>query len=311
MSISDDNWSRFKQNLELILYEKNIRVEGKKQLDNGEQWIIASEDLEELILDIYPGKYEIRCVPRPKGSPVFNEIFSQLESIRLTGIPVNHNYIGTDESGKGDFFGPLVISGFHSNEEINAELYKIGVKDSKKMDDEAVIHMAHAIQELFPGKYYTFSLEPEKYNAWYSQCRLEGKNLNHLLARGHARVIEELLENGNQTNTIVADLFGDPEYIRSALYQQGQKISLMETEHASFYMGVAASGILAREAFLTWLRSYSDLYSVEIPKGASSKAIEAGKVIISKHGRDMLKKTCKLHFKTLKKVLSGSEGEPK
>lgn len=311
MGISEESWNCFKQNLELILYEKNLHVEGKKQLDNGEHWIISSENLEELILDIYPGKYEIRCVPRPKDSSIFNEIYIQLESIRLTGTPINHNYIGTDESGKGDFFGPLVISGFHSNEEINAELYKIGVKDSKKMDDITVIQMAQVIRRLFPGRYYIFSLEPEKYNAWYSQCRLEGKNLNHLLARGHSRVIEELLENGNQTDIIVADLFGDPEYIKSALYQHGQKISLMETEHASFNMGVAASGILARETFLTWLKTNSELYSVEIPKGASSKAIEAGKILISKHGRDVLKKTCKLHFKTLKKILSARAGEIK
>lgn len=297
-------WANFKQNLELILYQRELQIEGMKSMDFGEQWFITSNDFEQLILDIYPGEYEIRCVPRPKDNPLFNKIYSDIEGIRLVGIPSLQDYIGTDESGKGDFFGPLVIAGFHSSRSIDAELYKIGVKDSKKMDDETVCLMSKTIRELFPDRFYVLSLEPERYNLWYSQGRLAGKNLNHLLARGHCLVIEELLEKGNQTDTIVADLFGDPEYIHSALYQGGQKLSLMEAEKASLYMGVATAGILARETFLAWLKQQSELYAVDIPKGASMKVVETGKQLISRYGRDVLKKVCKLHFKTLRQIIA-------
>jgi len=303
MKTGNENWAIFKQNLELILYRHDLQLEGTKSMDSGEQWIISSPDFERLLLDIYPGKYETRCVPRPKDNPLFLKIYSDIEALRLVSVPSYPDYIGTDESGKGDFFGPLVIAGFHSNQKIDAELYKLGMKDSKKMDDAAVCQMSKTIQELFPDRFYILSLEPERYNTWYSQGRLAGSNLNHLLAKGHAMVIEELLESGIQTEIILADLFGDPEYIQNALYQSGQKLSLIETEHASLQMGVAAAGVLARETFLTWLKQHSELYALDIPKGASTKAIEAGKLLLARYGRDALKKTCKLHFKTLKQVI--------
>ena len=42
-------------------------------------------------------------------------------------------HIGTDESGKGDFFGPLVIAGVLVDEKNAQHFLNLGIKDSKKL----------------------------------------------------------------------------------------------------------------------------------------------------------------------------------
>ena len=45
--------------------------------------------------------------------------------------------IGVDESGKGDFFGPLVIAGAFLNEAAAHNMMEIGVRDSKMIKSDA------------------------------------------------------------------------------------------------------------------------------------------------------------------------------
>jgi len=204
-------------------------------------------------------------------------------------------YIGVDESGKGDFFGPLVIAGVISSEVLNEELIKIGVKDSKKLSDKKIFQLAEKIKEICI--YDIVIIKPKRYNEL-----TENLNLNKLLAWGHARAIENLLEKAEEENLkvekIISDQFGDELYLLNALMKRGRKIQLVQMYKAEVDPAVASASILARAIFLTQLRKMSEKYGVEIPRGVSAKVINVANEIVKKFGKDELLNVAKVHFKT-------------
>lgn len=217
----------------------------------------------------------------------------------LNEIPLPH--IGTDESGKGDYFGPMVVAGVIIDTKSKSILEGLNMKDSKLLSDRRCHELASKIREICRGKYEEVELPPHRYNALYENFRKEGKNLNHLLAWGHARAIESLL-NRQPCPLAIADQFGDEHYLRSRLMEKGRQIQLIQTPKGECHLAVAIASILARDKFLSRLKRLSEEYQIELPKGASEAVILAGKVIVEKKGAGVLAKVAKLHHKTTKKI---------
>jgi len=214
------------------------------------------------------------------------------------------NYIGVDESGKGDFFGPLVIAGVVSNENLNKELEKFGVKDSKKLSDKRVFELSEKIKEVCIVNVVV--IKPKRYNEL-----TEKLNLNKLLAWGHARVIENLLKEiekvGFKCSSAISDQFGDENYLLNSLMQMGKKINLIQTPKADETdIAVASASILARAEFLKQLKILSEKYGMNFPKGAGQNVINFANEFVKKFGKDELKNVAKIHFKTKKQILSQS-----
>jgi ribonuclease HIII len=218
----------------------------------------------------------------------------------LIEVPLPH--IGTDESGKGDYFGPMVITGVLIDSAAEAALKELGVKDSKMLTDKRCKELALKIRNLLPGKYEEIEILPERYNQLYEQFKAEGKNLNHLLAWGHARAIESLLQKWTCSHAI-ADQFGDENYIRSKLMEKGKKLQLIQLPKGERYVAVATASILARDRFLSRMESFRDGYEIELPKGASDTVVSAAKQFIQANGKNSLGKIAKLHHKTTRKIL--------
>ena len=218
-----------------------------------------------------------------------------------TAVPFPH--IGTDESGKGDYFGPLVIAGVWVDEALQDSLAQIGVRDSKKLSDRQCLELAAKIRELCQGKYHVVEISPDKYNQLHEQFVREKKNLNHLLAWGHARAIEDLLTR-QSCNQAIADQFGDEKYIASKLMEKGKTINLLQTPKAERFIAVAAASVLARDRFLSRLIQLSNEAGITLPKGASPAVVGAAKQIVQEHGPEALRKFAKLHFKTTASVLA-------
>lgn len=217
-------------------------------------------------------------------------------------VAVSWPHIGTDESGKGDYFGPLVIVGVWADKSLAEALAEIGVRDSKKLSDAQCQKLATAIRELCHGKYHVVEISPERYNQLHDQLVGEKKNLNHLLAWGHARAIESLLSK-QSCDQAIADQFGDEKYIASKLMEKGRTLNLLQTPKAERFIAVAAASVLARDLFLSRLKQLSQEAGLTLPKGASPAVIETAKQIVQKHGADALRKFAKLHFKTTASVL--------
>ena len=209
---------------------------------------------------------------------------------------------GIDESGKGDFFGPLVIAAVFADDITQKRYRKIGVRDSKTIKSGSKIKtMAEAIRKASDGKFAVVIVGPESYNRLYDKIG----NLNRLLAWGHARAIENLLEKAPECPRMLSDKFGSEHLIRNALLKNGRTVKLEQRTKAESDVAVAAASILARDTFLRQMEKLGASLHLELPRGASPAVENAARELVAQHGVDELGKFAKLHFKTLEKVLPG------
>jgi len=246
-----------------------------------------------------------------KGAKEFVEFTIEPEIIgeAKLGYDELHNpemfqpHLGIDESGKGDFFGPLVIAGVFVDGDLPRKLLDLGVKDSKQISsDQKALDLADAIKDLVTlDRCNVVVISPEKYNELYVKFR----NLNALLAWGHATVIENLLTRWPKCPRALSDKFGHETLIQRALKAHGKLILLQQRTKAESDIAVAAASILARAAFLTRLKFLGERVGVTLPKGASAQVKAAAKELVKKSGADALKSVCKFHFKTYREVIDG------
>ena len=203
--------------------------------------------------------------------------------------------IGTDESGKGDFFGPLVVAAVHIMPDDEEYLRNMGVCDSKLLGDSKAVGIAENIRDEF--KYSIVAIGPEKYNEIYSEM----KNVNKILGWAHARAIEDLLEEVDCQHA-VTDQFGDKSHVENALMKKGRRIQLQQRPRAEEITAVAAASILARAEFLNRLAELGARFSTTLPKGASSRVDDAARGFVRRHGREALEHVAKMHFKNSTRI---------
>jgi len=204
--------------------------------------------------------------------------------------------IGIDESGKGDYFGPLVIAAVLVTPPDEPDLRLIQVRDSKRISDGRILEMAPDIRQVC--RHSVVAIGPKRYNELYEKI----KNLNRLLAWGHARALENILAQ-TECTLAISDQFGDERFILNALLEKGKSIQLIQRPKAEDDLAVAAASILARAEFLTRLKKLSDEIGIALPKGASPAVEMAARTIVRKLGRAGLEGVAKLHFKTTQAVL--------
>jgi ribonuclease HIII len=204
-------------------------------------------------------------------------------------------HFGIDESGKGDFFGPLVIAGVYVDREIARTFLDAGIQDSKRIGSDARIHALAEVIRTTPGAIGdTVSIGPERYNDMYEKFG----NLNSLLGWGHARVIENLLERKPDCPRALSDKFADASVIQKALLQHGQKIELEQRTKAESDLAVAAASILAREVFINWLDRKGKAMGIKLGRGVSADVKETARKLVEKGGPEALRPVAKVHFRT-------------
>jgi ribonuclease HIII len=208
-------------------------------------------------------------------------------------------HIGVDESGKGDFFGPLVIAGVYVDGDIARALRAIGAVDSKRIGtDDRIEKMAAEIRKI-PGLVSeVIQIGPDRYNELYAKFG----NLNRLLAWGHAKVIENLLERVPGCPRAISDQFANPAVLKRALQERGKGIELIQRTKAESDPAVAAASILAREKFVLWLRRTGEALQIALPKGVSPLVKENARLLVARDGPGSLRQVAKLHFKTALEV---------
>jgi ribonuclease HIII len=211
------------------------------------------------------------------------------------GHALNNPLIGTDESGKGDFFGALAVAAVYVTPETAVELAAAGVRDCKLMNDSAVLMRAGHIQKI--TAHSVVVLMPEEYNARHD----EEKNLNRILAWCHARAIEDVLEKV-ECDHVLTDQFGDKRLVEAALMEKGRKVILEQRPRAEENIAVAAASVLARAKVLDVLRELGDEYGTEFPKGAGEPVDAAARGFVRAFGKGELRKVAKVHFKNAQRL---------
>jgi ribonuclease HIII len=212
-------------------------------------------------------------------------------------FPPEKGRIGTDESGKGDYFGPLVVAGVFVPEDQQNVLKELGIRDSKKISDNRVRELADLLKKGY--KHSLVAIGPEKYNELYTKLR----NLNRILAWAHSRAIENILEEVN-CSVAVTDQFGDKSFVLNALMKKGREIELIQKPKAEEDLAVAAASIMARAEFLKRLYFLSQDVGLDLPKGSSSLVEEAGLKLVKLHNAEILNKFAKKHFKITRRILA-------
>jgi len=216
-------------------------------------------------------------------------------------------HFGVDESGKGDFFGPLVISGVYVDRGIARKLLDAGVQDSKRIGSDARIRtLGQIIRKTAGGLIETVLIGPERYNELYEKFG----NLNSLLGWGHARVIENLLARKPDCPRALSDQFADARVIKQSLLQHGRKIDIQQRPKAESDIAVAAASILARETFIGWLERRGKELGLRLERGVSARVKETAKNLVEKSGPRRLREVAKVHFRTAHEIAPDAYAAP-
>src|SRR5436309_6872915 len=208
-------------------------------------------------------------------------------------------HFGVDESGKGDFFGPLVVAGVYVDSGIARKLLDAGVVDSKRVSSDARIRaLADTIRTSSLGLAETVLIGPAKYNELYEKFG----NLNRLLGWGHARVIENLLAKKPACPRSLSDQFADARVINASLLKHGRKIVIQQRPRAESDIAVAAASVVAREAFINWLERKSKELGIRLERGVSPGVKEAARKLVELNGPGALREVAKVHFRTAHEI---------
>ena len=276
----------------------------------------ASKDSEKVNVAVYTSG---KLVVQGKGTTDFVQFY--LEPVLLGEARIGYEHIldptmlesriGVDESGKGDFFGPLVVAGVYVNEAVVRNFMEIGVRDSKLIKSDArIAEIAKQIRATPGCMFDVVAIGPEAYNRLHAKMR----NVNDILGWGHARVIENLLakvdsaiarKSGANCKKAISDQFGNKNIIKRALMERGKKIELVQRHKAESDLAVAAASIIARDGFVRRLGVLGKEFGVKLPKGASQAVVDTARELAVKHGREALDRAVKMHFRTAQKVLEG------
>lgn len=259
-----------------------------------------------LLVTVYEKKNKLLL--QGKGTDDFIEFTLEPQVTGLLPVPEETEeeggrmeaHFGIDESGKGDYFGPLVVAGVYVDGSISATLRKLGVCDSKLVGSSARIRsLAEGIRRVPGIRFHLVSIGPERYNQLYPEFR----NLNRFLAWGHATVIEGLASKVPECPMALSDQFANPVVLKRALAAKKLSIRLEQRVRAESDVAVAAASILARERFVNWMDAAGEAAGMKLPLGASGQVVKAARRLVALHGEEMLPKVAKMHFKTTQSVL--------
>ena len=216
-------------------------------------------------------------------------------------LPRDRPWAGVDESGKGDYFGPLVSAAVCVDPATAEALTALGVADSKRLSDGRVEKLAPQVRDAVTCTVTVVA--PPRYNDLYEQLRREGRRLNDLLAWAHARSIEDLLAAGAQPAYAIVDQFAEARVVEGRLMAgtRERALRVVQVPRAEADVAVAAASILARDEFLRRLGG--------LPKGGGSpQVVAAARAIFERGGEDALASVAKLHFATTARVLERPTG---
>lgn len=230
----------------------------------------------------------------------------EITGVALLGYDEIHSpeqfspHFGVDESGKGDFLGPLVIAGVYVDEPLAKHFRDHGIRDSKGISSDKKIRELAALIRNSQAPIERILIAPLKYNELYQQF----KNLNFLLAWGHARVLENLCIRVPTCSRALSDKFANERVLQRALQEKGKKLQLDQRTKAESDYAVAAASIIAREGFINWLEEKGGNLGGTLPKGVSLKVKERARALLKEHGPHILPQIAKMHFKTAAEILS-------
>jgi len=279
-------------------------VIGEKALPYGRQYQLAQYGATKAVLSCYFGKKGFKFVPAGKAADDLAATLGGRAPARSSrpaggddpfslGLP----RVGADESGKGDFFGPLVVAAWRLEEEDVEVLRDLGVADSKALADSRIERIAGRLEDL--GRGAVLSLMPREYNVRYA----ESGNLNVLLSEMHADCIRSLFERtGPGPRNVIIDQYARNTHGLKDRAELPPGCRLVTRPKGEADPAVAAASILARAEFVRALRDLGHEFGHALPPGAGAPVLKAGREFVRLFGRERLPEVAKVHFATSQKL---------
>lgn len=300
--------------VKIDLSEADISVTDEKEINYGCK-LTCTKGADKASVNVYYGKKGFSTVIQGKTSKlkdllqtIMNKTHNKNVNITSTkgmdrsgqgiirpdDVP---SWIGCDESGKGDVFGPLCAAACLLTKEEEAYFQGLGVCDSKALTDRKILELDEEIRKRLGNRCVFKVLMPSEYNKAYDACRQRRENLNHLLGRVHGENILCLLSK-YKCPCIIVDKFGKDEYVLRPLRQVAQDHRIIQVPRGERDTAVAAASIVARAAFVRAMETLQEQYDMVFPKGAYAGVSGALHEFRRRYGDDELYRVGKLNFKT-------------
>lgn len=297
------------------LQKKKFVVNPYRDISYGIQFLIFLEKRSGM-LRIYEGKNGIKLDYSQVKDPSFLSLLkTEIEDITKVYEPPKpiidpnekdvetfefededpSDLIGIDESGKGDYFGPLVVAAVRITPELTEQLSGLGITDSKKLSDSSIKYLAEII--IKRCQHALIVMGNKSYNTIYEKT----KNLNHILAWAHMKVLEDTLKQGYCPN-VLCDQFASASLLKNTLRAKKIDVTLYQRPKAESNLAVACASILARYNFIDQIEKMSASYSFNFPKGASDHVLNMAEEFVEEFGDDELSIVSKTHFKLTEKL---------
>ena len=291
------------------IFNANGIAAEEKPLQYGKQLVLTSGG-DKATLSVYNGKKGLKLVWSGKNAAFTDkckalateEAAESADYCLLKNLPEFKGvWAGSDESGKGDFFGPLVVASVICDEKSAAQLFSLGVKDCKIVSDKDVLKLREAIEQAAVSC-AVLALTPKMYNYRYAQIKAAGQNLNHLLSSGHAAALCAALAKYPACNYALVDRFAVHNNIRGMVNAKFPHVNVVQMPKAEADIAVAAASVLARAEFLRIMADLEAQAGMHLPKGGGNAATDCAKLLANKLGKEALGNFVKLHFANYKRI---------
>jgi len=292
-----------------------LDIVSEKKINYGHQFVMQIAQAK-LTLNIYNGKKGLTYV-FTGDSALENKVRELLaDQKKATGLGKNvaetdtNNlsafpqglWAGSDESGKGDFFGSLVVAAVVVDDTTAAKLAAAGVKDCKLLADKKILELEDVIKAIVVD-YSVLELKPKIYNLRYEQVAAQGGKLNQLLGYGHVAALSQVLERHADCHQALIDQFTTSTVNIQQLQKRFPNCTVRQQPKAESNLAVAAASVLARARFLHTMEELAQQAGeLEFPKGGSDAATACARTLAGKFGKESLRNYVKLHFSNYKRL---------
>ena len=267
-----------------LLQLEGLTVNPYREINYGLQFLVFKDDTSGFVR-IYDGKKGLRfdfsqlkdhdfsifvqaiLTEKPKKETLSDLITNKEKDVEKLNFKDKDpdDLIGIDESGKGDYFGPLVIAAVRVTADQKKSLESLGITDSKKLSAHSISFLAKQI--IKRCQHTVLIMGNQSYNEVYAKYG----NLNHMLAWGHLKVLEDTLKQGDCKHAL-SDQFGNASLLKSSLRAKDLKVTLYQRPRAESNIAVACASILARHNFVSQMDEMSEHYKITFPKGSTKKS---------------------------------------
>lgn len=284
--------------------KKMIEYYKDKKRDKEIPYVIFQADDEDTVVTMYTsGKVMFQGTSADVDAAMWKEMDgSTLDTSKKDDTSIYHNCtsVGSDEVGTGDYFGPIVVTATYVKKEDVKFLEELGIRDSKKINDEKIKKIAPEIAKRI--KYRSTILTNQEFNDKYSK----NMNMNKIKAILHNKVLYQLMQEEQcKVDYIIVDEFAREK--RYYEYLQGiptiQRGITFMTKAEDKNLAVACGSIISRYIFLKEFDKLCDNLHIPLVKGAGPEVDKVGEEVVEKYGEEKLKEIAKLNFKNTERIL--------